>query len=101
MRDEMLKRLHVFLAGELYSHAWQEWEKIRAEIVAERCENCSHWGSTVMDGDEPAEAGWHYCVKHADGDRGLLARYDGGVAADEVCTAPDFCCPRFDPKEKA
>lgn len=42
MRAELLKKLNVFLAGELHSNAWDFWEVLRDEIEAERCENCKH-----------------------------------------------------------
>jgi len=60
MRDEMLKRLDEIIATAASVIAGadcgrqaieDEWPVLRAELVAERCENCAHWAKrTVLGG---------------------------------------------------
>jgi hypothetical protein len=72
MRDEVLKRLDELVAEVNRLRAdpfrfgllgWDErWAALRAELVAERCENCAHWSSrTVLGGTHPGLA---ECVVH-------------------------------------
>jgi hypothetical protein len=83
MRDEMLKRLDAFLE-DWGDFKWSDegaaaWLALRAELVAERCENCKHWDS-VWPG--PHRTG----------------------ACDELparpITNPDFCCNHFEAQKR-
>lgn len=51
MRDEILKRLDELMEGDSRlpkGRPWQlrmkKWKQLRAELAAERCENCLYWG---------------------------------------------------------
>jgi hypothetical protein len=91
MRNEMLKRLDEFvqwtreLVGPLDSVSqglWATtWIDLRNEIVAERCENCTHWrfadvGSSAL------------CMKP-------------GAYLYQVSTVYHYCCIHFETKKES
>ena len=93
MRAEMLNRLDAFLAGELYGAAWEVWQKtLRAELAAERCEHCSHWGAVT-----------HECRGVEDAKFSVLWWADGNAeeGGAQLETEPDFCCSHFTKKQGA
>lgn len=75
MRDEMLKRLDDLM--ELLPGGWRQtsagWQALRAELAAERCENCEHY-------ENPG-----------------CSSVDNSIS---ISVAPDFCCSHFTPKTK-
>jgi hypothetical protein len=72
MRDEMLKRLDELVQSVYTTPA--EWLAFRAELAAERCENCTHWrfadvGSSALCMKPGAylyqfSTVYHYCCIH-------------------------------------
>jgi hypothetical protein len=82
MRDEMLKKLDNLVAtiapwgrGPLDDARCRvEWQMIRDELIAERCENCKRWYVEHNVGP------WRYCPDL------------------KIDTDPDFCCSHFESK---
>lgn len=79
MRDEMLERLDAFVE-DWGDFRWSErgaaeWQTLRSELAAERCENCRHY--VALCGDNRPNCG-----------------------LNEIWgNAPDFCCSDFTKKE--
>jgi len=88
MRDEMLKRLDEIIRYAVRSMEEEyrpeeteaEWLALRAELVAERCENCRHWQVTPSDSNAAP------CMK-------------SGAYLYQVATVYSYCCPHFTKKE--
>ncbi|MFA4975040.1 MAG: hypothetical protein WC683_20745 [bacterium] len=89
MREEMLKRLDEFVA-EYADAEWDTWQALRAELAAERCENCAHWGTVTNE-----------CrgVAAQDAKFGVVWWTDGNLdegGGAQLETSPDFCCSHFE-----
>lgn len=102
MRDEILKRLDTFVnetcarcEGEYdFDDKRDEWTTLRAELVAERCENCLHWTAKLPGGENrPGTCcGWKtgmFSIESTD-------ECDTGV----FWTWSDFGCKCFKPKTR-
>ncbi|MCK9355544.1 MAG: hypothetical protein M0R22_00115 [Dehalococcoidia bacterium] len=85
MREEMLQKLDRILARAVYcaTHPGakttlekftDEWQEFRAELHAERCENCAHSRRVLTAGT-------------------LLFRCNDTC---DRCVKPDFCCSHFE-----
>ena len=110
MRDEMLKRFDELMAGLLQSRTvlgWagapetyipeterRAWAVLRAELVAERCENCTYAEATYA----AEEHGFLRCtgLNLSDAGGATLCCVPDGVW--EV--SPDFCCAHFTAKKR-
>jgi len=102
MREEMLKRLDELVDSILpeLSHPARtspfvrarikRWAALRAELAAERCENCAHWGTVTNE-----------CrgVAAQDAKFGVVWWTDGNLdegGGAQLETSPDFCCSHFE-----
>lgn len=47
MRDELVKRLDEIIDAAFDERLNDAWTALRAELVAERCENCRWWGIPI------------------------------------------------------
>lgn len=85
MRDETLKRLDELFAwafgvaphGEVVAAHIAEWQALRAELAAERCDACDWWLANRSEFEKTSKR----CVYF------------------DTFTQPDFCCSHFTKKE--
>jgi hypothetical protein len=83
MREEMLKKLDEYVDtyavdenGE-YPKAQEAWLVLRAELAAERCENCMYWGDD------------HRCLC------ATVQHQLGRLGCEMPFTSAVFCCMHF------
>lgn len=80
MRDETLKRLDELVESIIakhedeydYADSRAAWAALRADLAAEKCENCAGW---IKDGP------WT-CISKS------------------IATGPNYCCAFYTPREK-
>ncbi|MFA5053959.1 MAG: hypothetical protein WC565_07860 [Parcubacteria group bacterium] len=106
MHEETLKRLDELMTyarcQNISSQRFHDmWQALRAELHAERCENCQLWDSDPSSASEvkiPEKTYVRVCF-------GLTLQdvWSGnfGVAGNRsaILTGPDFCCSHFEKKE--
>lgn len=69
MRDEMLKRLDDLMASlpDGWRRTHEAWAALRAELAAERCENCTHYedpGCSSVDDSISISVDCDFCCSH-------------------------------------
>ena len=109
MRSEMLKRLDDLIGcvapwgvGPINPDVeYARWLVLRAELTAERCENCAHWGMTNRgDGPEPCDDELPEIFAHLKKCGGLdeLRVDDYTSFYQGTATGPNFGCSHFEKK---